>query len=31
MMTIAAVGVAWYVAAMIYLMAVSGRRIRSYR
>lgn len=31
MMTIAAVGVAWFVAAMIYLMAVSGHRTRSYR
>jgi hypothetical protein len=31
MMTIAAVGVAWFVAVMIYLMAVSGSRTRSYR
>lgn len=31
MMTIATVGVAWFVAAMIYLMAVSKARTRSYR
>jgi hypothetical protein len=31
MLTIAAIGAAWFVAAMIYLMAVSGSRIRSYR
>jgi hypothetical protein len=31
MLTIAAIGAAWFVAAMIYLMAVSGARIRSYR
>lgn len=31
MLTIAAIGAAWFVAAMIYLMAVSGTRTRSYR
>lgn len=31
MLTIAVVGVAWFVAAMIYLMAGSGNRVRSYR
>lgn len=31
MMTIAALGVAWFVAAMLYLMAGRDRRTRSYR
>ena len=31
MLTIAAIGAAWYVVAMIYLMAASGVRTRSYR
>jgi hypothetical protein len=31
MLTIATVGVAWFVAVMIYLMASSGARVRSYR
>jgi hypothetical protein len=30
MLTIAAIGVAWFVAVMIYLMAGSDRRTRSY-
>lgn len=31
MMTIAAVGVAWFAAVMIYFMAGRDRRTRSYR
>jgi len=31
MLTIAAVGVAWLVAAVIYIMAGTGNRTRSYR
>ncbi len=31
MLTIAAIGVAWLAAAVIYIMAGSDRRIRSYR
>jgi|JI10StandDraft_1071094.scaffolds.fasta_scaffold23616_2 hypothetical protein len=31
MLTIAAIGVAWYVAVMICIMAGSDRRTRSYR
>jgi hypothetical protein len=30
MLTIATIGVAWFVAVMIYLMAASDRRTRSY-
>jgi hypothetical protein len=31
MLTIAAIGVAWFAAVMIYLMAGRDRRTRSYR
>ncbi len=31
MLTIATIGVAWFAAAVIYVMAASDRRVRSYR
>jgi hypothetical protein len=31
MLTIAAIGVAWFVTVMLYLMAGSDRRTRSYK